>query len=85
MARLDRMIINSGVTCECTDPGCRGHRNVSHCRERAEAILYRTDMYDESGTAMCDLCADDAFSSGIFTTHEEDDAYLDEFDDTLAV
>jgi hypothetical protein len=30
-------------------------------------------MDDETGTAMCDQCADDALSSGVFTTHDDDE------------
>lgn len=60
-----------GITCECTDPSCRTHRGQSHCTYHSEHLLYRIDMHDESGTAMCDGCADDAFSSGLFTTRDD--------------
>lgn len=58
--------------CECTDCGCKHHSGHAMCNDRATDILYRVDMKDETGTAMCDACADDAFSSGLFTTEEED-------------
>lgn len=58
------------VTCECSDPGCPAHKGVSHCATQATDLLYRVDMQDETGTAMCDKCADDAFSSGLFTTED---------------
>jgi len=59
--------------CECSDPGCKAHKGSDDCRAKALNILYRVDMYDETGTAMCDDCADDAFSSGLFTTCEDDE------------
>jgi len=59
-----------GIPCECTDPGCSAHRGAD-CPVIADCtVLYRVDMADESGTAMCDKCADDAFSTGLFTTHD---------------
>jgi len=36
-------------------------------------ILFRVDMEDETGTAMCEECADDALDSGVFTTYEDVD------------
>lgn len=59
--------------CECTDPDCKAHRG-SECAVIADCqTLYRVDMEDETGTAMCDDCADDAFASGLFTTRDEDE------------
>lgn len=58
--------------CECSDPGCKHHKGASDCRDKALQILYRIDMQDETGTAFCDNCADDAFSSGLFTTHDDE-------------
>ena len=58
-------------TCECSDPGCKAHKQVSSCKEKGYTILYRCDMQDEAGTVMCVECTDDAFSSGLFTTGEE--------------
>lgn len=57
--------------CECTDCGCSHHSGHAMCNDRATDILYRVDMQDETGTAMCDACSDDAFSSGLFTTEIE--------------
>jgi hypothetical protein len=59
------------VKCECSDDRCPTHKGTDRCRKQATDILYRVDMQDESGTAFCDDCADDAFSSGLFTTEEE--------------
>ena len=58
-------------TCECSDPGCQAHKGKSACRRTGFDILYRIDMDDETGTVMCEACADDAFSSGMFTTKED--------------
>lgn len=57
-----------GVKCECGDPGCKAHKGSENCIHRSFDILYRIDMEDETGTAMCEACIDDAFSSGLFTT-----------------
>lgn len=56
--------------CECSDfmcPACAGT-----CHTLATATLYRVDMdmQDETGTRMCENCADDAMASGLFV--EED-------------
>jgi hypothetical protein len=53
--------------CECADPGCPAHKNSSKCNGLATIILYRIDMNDATGTAMCDACADDALESGVFS------------------
>lgn len=53
--------------CECSDPGCPVHMGKSNCIKYAYVILYRVDMEDNSGTAMCEECADDAMMSGLFT------------------
>ncbi len=52
--------------CECADIGCPVHHGVNACDGEATGRLYRIDMLDESGTPMCEACADDAFSSGLF-------------------
>lgn len=54
--------------CECSDPGCPvcGGR----CRKPSRTVLYRSDMEDETGTPMCNGCADDAMESGLFYTKE---------------
>ena len=60
--------------CECCDPLCPVDHS-SDCRHTATTILYRIDMQDETGAALCEDCADDAFASGLFTdqTDEEED------------
>lgn len=68
-----------GITCECSDSGCRTHRGQSHCTYHSANLLYRVDMNDEAGTAMCDGCADDAFTSGLFETRD-DGTFIDELD-----
>lgn len=65
-----------GIKCECADSHCKEHANLSRCHNDATFILYRVDMADEAGTAMCDECSDDAFSSGLFTTHDDEDEVL---------
>ena len=52
--------------CECSDPGCPAHLGLSSCAREGADILYRIDMEDETGTAMCEACAADAFESGVF-------------------
>ena len=50
--------------CECADPVC--HPNPV-CTEPAVDILYRVDLFDINGTAMCEAGADDAYDSGLFS------------------
>ena len=71
---------NKQYPCECSDPGCSTHKGKESCQQYGYTILYRVDMQDETGTMMCIDCADDAFSSGVFTTRDEeldDDEQLD--------
>lgn len=56
------------LTCECSDPRCPAC--AGRCRERADTILYRIDMRDITGTAMCEPCAEDALDSGLFRAEE---------------
>jgi hypothetical protein len=65
--------------CECSDPECPAFTHginedgTPDCDEFAYAgRLYRIDMYDESGTLMCNRCAEDALESGVFTTDDID-------------
>lgn len=53
--------------CECTDPGCRVHKGSSGCGRQVFILLFRVDMKDETGTAMCEPCSEDATESGLFT------------------
>lgn len=55
--------------CECADPGCPVHEGSSACKHPGVLILYRVDMHDETGTAFCNDCADDAERSGLFGQH----------------
>lgn len=57
--------------CECTDMGCPVHLNTRDCRNVAGTILYRIDMEDITGTAMCEGCAEDAQLTGLFTDQVE--------------
>jgi len=66
------------VRCECSDDRCPAHKGSGRCNHQATDILYRVDMQDETGTAMCDACSDDAFSSGLFTTETDEDNDTDE-------
>lgn len=50
--------------CECSDPGCPVCKG--ECKNTATQCLVRVDMEDQTGTLMCDGCADDAFESGLF-------------------
>lgn len=51
------------MRCECTDQCCPCNGT---CHQRAVAILYRCDMEDKTGTAMCSECTNDALDSGLF-------------------
>lgn len=62
------MATNKRIICECSDPGCPAHPGVTHCERRAIWKLYRIDMEDRSGAAMCAVCANDALESGVFDT-----------------
>lgn len=52
--------------CECRDPGCPMHKPKSTCTKKARRKVFRIDMEDETGTRMCNGCADDALESGVF-------------------
>lgn len=56
------------MKCECRDLECQSpaHGDCSPCGVDAYTVLFRIDMEDESGTPMCEGCADDAFESGLF-------------------
>jgi hypothetical protein len=61
--------------CECADSNCPVHSGSNVCLNAPTTILFRIDMDDETGTAMCDGCTDDALNSGMFTT---DDSTIDD-------
>jgi len=54
-------------TCECSDPQCPVHDGKPECSYQAKQTLYRIDMEDMSGTRFCRRCAEDAYSSGVFS------------------
>ena len=53
--------------CQCMDPGCPAHKNVSNCKRGAIHTVYRIDMADRTGTMLCDDCAANCFDSGLFS------------------
>lgn len=59
------------TNCECADSGCPCE---GRCDSRATETVFRIDMEDETGTAMCESCANDAHMTGLFrSTFEIDD------------
>lgn len=56
--------------CEDGDPECPHCHG--HCKKPAIVILYRIDMEDQTGTAMCEDCSCDAMESGLFDTREDE-------------
>jgi hypothetical protein len=56
--------------CECCDSHCSAHKGKNWCDQNANTVLYRVDTQDETGTAMCAGCAQDAMDSGLFTTKD---------------
>ncbi len=66
------MAVKRRERCECGDPGCQAdHSLVNGCGRASAVVLYRIDMMDESGTAMCRACAADAMDSGVFTDNHD--------------
>lgn len=70
--------------CQCNDPGCPAHIGRDACDRDATENLKRIDQDDETGTDMCQVCAEDALDSGLFATDDTDGAELDFNDDTHA-
>jgi len=58
---------SANFACECGDPGCPVHKGSEKCSAKPTQRLYRIDMEDETGTDMCDGCAEDAMDSGVFS------------------
>jgi hypothetical protein len=56
--------------CECKDSDCPVHAPYPICLLGSRYRVYHTDMEDETGTAMCELCAADACDSGFFQIEE---------------
>jgi hypothetical protein len=67
--------IPGDARCECHESEwC--HENIgegTQCRLTATCVLFRIDMDDETGTAFCDDCAEDALDSGLFISAEDFD------------
>jgi hypothetical protein len=61
--------------CECADPGCTAGITDANgkCTNKATCVLFRVDVEDNTGTAMCDECAEDALDSGLFAPAEDFD------------
>ncbi len=62
-------MVSRSYLCECSDSGCpvkACHGGKCSNRELATIIVFRVDMGDVTGTAMCRHCADDAMDSGLF-------------------
>ena len=66
-AELSDLEWRETMKCECSDPGCPC---CGDCQDDADCVLYRIDMEDETGTPMCDRCADDAYESGLYADGE---------------
>lgn len=61
--------------CECADlecpaNDCHDKLHDGHLHAWATTVVFRIDMDDETGTAMCEACAADALDSGLFTYPE---------------
>jgi hypothetical protein len=70
---VEHRVLFEQVKCECGDSGCHAHLGKEECRHLATTILYRVDMDDQTGTAFCEACADDAYESGLFTDDSRDE------------
>lgn len=53
-------------TCQCFDTACNVNHGAVGCEIAPAFALYRVDMEDRTGTAMCEHCAEDAVESGLF-------------------
>lgn len=58
--------------CECSDQGCPAGHGSEDCGKPSTERLYRDDMTDREGCALCDVCGSDALDSGVFTTRSEE-------------
>lgn len=56
--------------CQCNDTQCLIHKPSDICANTATTIMYRVDMTDETGTAVCDGCAEDMANSGLFADED---------------
>ena len=57
-------MIRKTDACQCFDQECHGR---GQCGDAVAETLYRIDMIDETGTPLCEHCANDAFNSGLFS------------------
>jgi hypothetical protein len=57
----------TNLRCQSSDRGCPAHPGISFCIQPASTTLFRIDMEDQTGTAFCDACAEDAMNSGLFS------------------
>jgi hypothetical protein len=55
--------------CLCVDPLCP--HCCGKCQDKADSVVFRSDMQDETGTQMCSFCAEDALNSGVYNLKEE--------------
>jgi len=60
------MLRKPACPCQCSDWICSVHTGTSTCSHPATRTLFRIDMEDQTGTAFCDGCAEDAMNSGLF-------------------
>ena len=58
----------SSNKCQCHDPLCPVHVTSHDCPFPSDVVVYRTDMFDVSGTHVCKNCAEDMFEYGPFST-----------------
>ena len=58
------------AACECADPGCPFHLMTPCGSREYMTVLYRADTEDETGTAFCGACADEAHASGLYYEKE---------------
>lgn len=70
-ARLGDFEIVYRKPCQCADPACPVCSGK--CHNHATETLYRVDMADETGTALCEACASDAYDSGLFNSETYND------------
>ena len=55
------------IRCQCKDTRCPCK---GHCQHMAVCRMFRTDQEDDMGIALCDLCGDDAFQTGLYMLDE---------------
>lgn len=58
---------HSAKVCQDSDPGCPHHKGAN-CVNKATMTVYRIDMEDWTGIAVCHWCAEDMLNAGTFST-----------------